>query len=70
MEIILGKTTLNGDDKGDLASSKTFNRKIQLIDDFSRVQISHSIYKIYEGNAVSYIIEKPSDKNKLYFGDN
>ena len=65
-----GKTTLNGDDKGDLTLSGTFNRKIQLIDDFSRVPISHSLYKIYEGNAVSYIIEKPSDENKLYFGDN
>ena len=65
-----GKTTLNGDDKGDLTLSGTFNRKIQLIDDFSRVPISNSLYKIYEGNAVSYIIEKPSDENKLYFGDN
>jgi hypothetical protein len=65
-----GKKTLNGDDKGDLTSSGTFNRKIQLIDDFSRVPISHSLYKIYEGNTVSYIIEKPSDENKLYYGEN
>ena len=65
-----GKTTLNGDDKGDLTLSGIFIWKIQLIDDFSRVPISHSLYKIYEGNAVSYIIEKPSDENKLYFRDN
>ena len=64
-----GKKTLIGDDKGDLTSSGTFNRKIQLIDDFSRVPISHSLYKIYEGNTVSYIIENPNDDNKLYYGE-
>ena len=65
-----GKNMLEGDDKGDLTSNGTFNRKIQLIDDFSRVPISHSLYKIYEGNTVSYIIENPNDDNKLYSGKN
>ena len=65
-----GKKIMNGDDKGDLASNGIFNRKIQLIDDFSRVPISHSLYKIYEGNTVSYIIEKPSDDEVLYKGKN
>ena len=65
-----GKKMLEGDDKGDLTSNGTFNRKIQLIDDFSRVPISHSLYKIYEGNTVSYIIENPNDDNKLYSGKN
>ena len=64
-----GKSTLLGDDKGDLTSIGTFNRKIQLIDDFTRVPISHSLYKIYEGNTVAYIIENPNDDNKLYYGE-
>ena len=61
-----GENIMNGDDKGDLTTSGTFNRKIQLIDDFSRVPISHSLYKIYEGKTVSYIIEKPIDDEALY----
>ena len=56
-----GKNMLMGDDNGELTSSGTFNRIFFLIDDFSRVPKSHSLYKIYEGNTVSYIIENPND---------
>ena len=41
-----------------------------MIDDFSRVPISNSLYKIYESKTVSYIIEKPSDDETLYKGKN
>ena len=45
---------------------KTFNRKIQIKDNYSRVSISHSLYTLYEGETVSYICENPDDDNKLY----
>ena len=61
-----GKEHLNGDDSGLLNGPKTFNRKIQIKDNYSRVSISHSLYTLYEGETVSYICENPDDDNKLY----
>ena len=61
-----GKKHLNGDDSGLLNGPKTFNRKIQIKDNYSRVSISHSLYTLYEGETVSYICENPHDDNKLY----
>ena len=45
---------------------KTFNRKIQIKDNYSRFSISYSLYTLYEGETVSYICENPDDDNKLY----
>ena len=65
-----GNGTIYGDESGKLLKNSTFNRKIQMIDNYSRNIISHSLYSIYEGKTISFFVEKPNDDNLLYFGDN
>ena len=65
-----GEKTMKGDDTGNLIHNGTFNRKIQMIDNFARVSISHSLTTIYEGKTISYFVEKPNDDNLLYYGKN
>ena len=65
-----GKKILKGVDSGILEKNGTFNRKVHVIDTYQRPLITHSLYEMYEGNTVSYIIENPKDDNILYFGKN
>ena len=65
-----GMQTIYGDDTGNLKYPSTFNRKIQMIDNYARNIISHSLNSIYEGKTISYCVEKPRDDNLLYYGEN
>ena len=65
-----GMQTIFGDDSGKLIKKATFNRDIQMIDNYKRNIISHSLYSIYEGKTISYFVEKPEDDNLLYYGKN
>ena len=65
-----GKKILKGVESGILEEKGTFNRKVQFIDQYQRPLITHSLYEMYEGNTVSYVIENPNDDNILYFGKN
>ncbi len=62
-----GAQTIIGDDTGNLNNNGTFNRKIQMVDNFARNIISHSLNTIYEGKTISYFVEKPDDDNLLYY---
>ena len=64
-----GAQTIIGDDTGNLNNNGTFNRKIQMVDNFARNIISHSLNTIYEGKTISYFVEKPEDDNLLYYGE-
>ena len=65
-----GKKILKGVESGLLEEKGTFNRKIHIIDNYQRPLITHSLYEMYEGNTVSFIIENPKDDDILYFGKN
>ena len=65
-----GKQILKGVESGVLEEKGTFNRKVHVIDTYQRPLITHSLYEMYEGNTVSYIIENPNDDELLYFGKN
>ena len=65
-----GTQTIIGDDSGQLINNGTFNRKIQMIDNYARNIISHSLNTIYEGKTISYFVEKPNDNDLLYYGKN
>ena len=65
-----GKKILKGVDSGILEKKGTFNRKVHFINNYQRPLITHSLYEMYEGNTVSYIIENPNDDKLLYFGKN
>jgi hypothetical protein len=65
-----GEKFIQGDDSGKLEKKSTFNRKIQMIDNYAKNSISHSLYSIYEGKTVSYFVEKPNDDDLLYLGKN
>ena len=65
-----GTQTIYGDDTGNLVGNATFNRKIQMIDNYARNIISHSLHDIYEGKTISYFVEKPTDDELLYYGKN
>ena len=65
-----GTQTMYGDDSGTLSNKATFNRKIQMVDNYSRNIISHSLNSIYEGKTISYFVEKPNDDDLLYYGKN
>ena len=65
-----GMQTIYGDDTGILANNATFNRKIEMIDNYARNIISHSLTTIYEGKTISYFVEKPNDDDLLYYGKN
>jgi len=62
--------TINGDESGILSEKATFNKKIQMNDNYARNNISHSLYSIYEGKTISYFVEKPSEDDLLYYGKN
>ena len=63
-----GTKTIFGDDSGNLIKEATFNRKIQMVDNYARNIISHSLNSIYEGKTISYFVEKPKDDDLLYYG--
>ena len=65
-----GKKILKGVESGNLEEKGTFNRKVQVVDTYQRPLITHSLYEMYEGNTVSYIIENPNNDEILYFGKN
>ena len=65
-----GTQTIYGDDTGSLVHNATFNRKIQMIDNYARNIISHSLNSIYEGKTISYFVEKPNEDDLLYYGKN
>ena len=65
-----GQQTINADESGILSDKGTFNKKIQMIDNFKRPIISQSLYTIYEGKTLSYFVEKPSEEDLLYYGKN
>ena len=65
-----GMQTIYGDNSGNLKEPSTFNRKIQMIDNYARNIISHSLNSIYEGKTISYCVEKPLNDDILYFGKN
>ena len=65
-----GMKTIFGDDTGILKEPSTFNRKIQMIDNYARNIISHSLNTIYEGKTVAYCVEKPFNDDLLYSGKN
>ena len=66
-----GKKILKGVESKNLEEKGTFNRKVEIIDNiYERPLITHSLYEMYEGNTVSYIIENPNNEEKLYFGKN
>ena len=65
-----GEKFIQGDDSGKLEKKSTFNRKIQMNDEYQRASISHSLYSLYEGKTVSYFVEKPNDDDLLYLGKN
>jgi hypothetical protein len=65
-----GQQTIYSDDTGQLADPAKFNKKIQMVDNYARNIISHSLYSIYEGKTISYFVEKPSDDDLLYYGKN
>ena len=65
-----GTKTINGDDSGNLVNPATFNRQIQMFDNYKRNIISHSLNTIYEGKTISYFVEKPNDDDLLYYGTN
>ena len=65
-----GQQTIYGDDSGKLVNNATFNRQIQMIDNYKRTIISHSLNSIYEGKTISYFVEKPNDDDLLYYGKN
>ena len=65
-----GMKTIFGDNSGILKNNGTFNRKIQMVDNYARNTISHSLNKIYEGKTLSYCVKKPKDDNLLYYGKN
>jgi hypothetical protein len=65
-----GTQTIYGDETGSLINNATFNRKIQMIDNYKRNIISHSLNSIYEGKTISYFVEKPNDDDLLYYGKN
>mgnify|MGYP002622861730 CR=1 FL=1 len=65
-----GKKILRGVESGILEEKGTFNRKVQVIDTYQRPLITHSLYEMYEGNTVSYIVENPNNDDILYFGKN
>ena len=65
-----GMQTIFGDDSGKLINNATFNRKIQMINNYDRNNISHSLNSIYEGKTISYCVEKPENDDLLYFGKN
>ena len=65
-----GEQTINGDDSGKLVNKATFNRKIEMVDNYARNIISHSLNTIYEGKTISYFVEKPNDDDLLYYGQN
>ena len=65
-----GQKTIYADESGQLSEKATFNKKIQMMDNFARNIISHSLYSIYEGKTISYFVEKPNDDDLLYYGKN
>ena len=65
-----GMQDIIGDDTGKLINNASFNRKIQMIDNYARNIISHSLNSIYEGKTISYFVEKPEDDDLLYYGKN
>jgi len=65
-----GQQTINADESGILSDKGTFNKKIQMIDNFKRHIISQSLYTIYEGKTISYFVEKPCEEDLLYYGKN
>ena len=65
-----GMKTIFGDNSGILKNNGTFNRMIQMVDNYARNTISHSLNKIYEGKTLSYCVEKPKDDDLLYYGKN
>ena len=68
--VIILTQTFFGDDSGNLIKEATFNRKIQMVDNYARNIISHSLNSIYEGKTISYFVEKPKDDDLLYYGQN
>ena len=66
----LGTKTIYKDDSGNLENKATFNRKMQMIDNYTRNKVSHSLNSIYEGKTISYFVEKPNDDDLLYYGKN
>lgn len=69
LEIIQERKLLK-DNSGKLENKSTFNREIQLSGNYKRINISRSLYSIYEGKTVSYFVEKPDDDDILYHGKN
>jgi hypothetical protein len=65
-----GTQTIIGDNSGQLVNNGTFNRKIEMVDNYARNIISHSLNTIYEGKTISYFVEKPNDSDLLYYGKN
>ena len=65
-----GTKTINGDYSEKLVNNATFNRKIEMIDNYARNIISHSLNSIYEGKTISYFVEKPNNDDLLYYGQN
>ena len=52
-----GEKFIQGDDSGKLEKKSTFNRKIQIINNYAKNSIYHSLYSIYEGKTVSYLVK-------------
>ena len=52
-------------DKDKTLTKGTFNKNIQLYNKYKRPSIGHNIYKLYEGETISYIINNP-DKIKPF----
>ena len=68
-----GKKILKGVVYGDLKKNiekGTFNRNITFNDRYQRPSIVHNLFKMYEGNTVSFIIKNPDNDEILYFGKN
>jgi hypothetical protein len=65
-----GTHTIIGDNSGQLVNNGTFNRKIEMVDNYARNIISHSLNTIYEGKTILYFVEKPNDSDLLYYGKN
>ena len=65
-----GSQAIIADDTGILKNNGTFNKKIQMIDNFGRCNFSNNLFSFYEGKTISYFVEKPNDNDLLYFGTN
>jgi len=66
----LGGKILYKDKTGNLNKNSTFIERFLLPGYCDRAPISHNLNSIYEGTTISYFVEKPSDDDLLYFGNN